>query len=262
VLDPLFKQAAAQGQSVFVSSGDQGAANLVFDQSSKMCVPASTRGVSEMSADPYVTSVGGTEAFAQFDQNGNVMGYAQEDAWNSDGCATGGGVSGVFTKPSYQTGPGVPNDGQRDVPDVALIASPSLPGVFLGDAVMGPASVVCCIGGTSLSSPMMAAMVDVIDQQVGRLGQFNNTLYNLANQQYAPSGPDNGFHDITIGDNTYPTGSSLIGYEATEGWDAPTGIGTPDAAILIPTLANMGYSNCWNNEEQNSLCSHNYDLNK
>lgn len=250
VLDPLFQKAVTQGQSVFVSSGDFGA-----DALDSECNPDPFRGVSEMSADPNVTSVGGTETSAQFNQNGDDIGYSTEDAWNSDGDATGGGVSGVFAKPQYQTGPGVPADTNRNVPDVALIASPSLPGVFLGDAVIGPAAVRCCIGGTSLSSPMMAAMVEVIDQQVGRLGRMNDTIYTLANQQYGPQAADNGFHDVTNGNNSL---NGVTGYNAGPGYDQTTGWGSidfdvfasavksnlpPATTIMTPTPASINFGN-------------------
>ena len=228
VLDPLFAKAVTQGQSVFVSSGDQGAAALDSE-----CGPIGFRGVNEMSADPNVTSVGGTETLAAFDQNGNAIGYTTEAVWSSDGGATGGGVSGVFAKPSYQTGPGVPSDTNRDVPDVALIASPSLPGVFLGDAVIAAAGIRCCIGGTSLSSPMMAGLTEVLGQQVGRLGRLNDVIYSLAGQQYAPSGPDNGFHDVTSGINSF---GGVTGYNAGTAYDESTGWGSIDFDVFATAV--------------------------
>ena len=228
VLDPIFQKAAAQGQSVFVSSGDDGAAAEDGD-----CNPIDTRGVNEMSADPYVTSVGGTQSNPLYDAHGNDLGYSQESAWNSDGGASGGGVSSVFTKPSYQTGPGVPNDGNRKVPDVALIASPSLPGVFLGDAAeLKRAELVCCLGGTSLAAPMMAGFVTVLDQQVSeRLGAMNPILYSLANAQYGSGGADNGFHDITIGNNDF-SATGVIGYDAGPDYDEVTGLGSIDFDVF------------------------------
>src|SRR5262249_15973133 len=102
IIDPLFQQAAAQGQSVFVSAGGQGGSGV-----DSACDPIGVRGVNEMSADPYATSVGGTQTLPNYDQKGNVLGYASESVWNSGDGATGGGVSAVFPKPSYQTGPGV-----------------------------------------------------------------------------------------------------------------------------------------------------------
>ncbi len=132
VVSPIYAQAAAQGQSIFISSGDQGAAGIIFDGTS--CVPGTSRNVNEMSADPNVTSVGGTAFNPDFDGAGNNVGHVPESAWDDDaigGGATGGGVSAFYTKPAYQKGTGVPVGGNRDVPDIALIASPNNPGVFV-----------------------------------------------------------------------------------------------------------------------------------
>jgi subtilase family serine protease len=234
VLDPLFKKAAAQGQSVFVSSGDQGAAGLI--EVNRTCEPGTSVGVSEMSADPSVTSVGGTQANATF-QNGNDVGYSQESTWNTEGArpgATGGGASAIFAKPAYQTGPGVPDDSKRDVPDVALLASPTAPGVFLGDVVDGPAQITCCTGGTSLSAPLMAGFVDVIDQQVGqRMGNMNPLIYELANQQYGSQAIANGFHDVTMGNNDF---ESVIGFEAGPAYDQTTGWGSIDFDVFAAAV--------------------------
>jgi hypothetical protein len=230
VLDPIFQKAAAQGQAVFVSSGDNGAA--AEDGS---CNPIDSRGINEMSADPHVTSVGGTQSNPSYDGHGNDLGYSQESAWNSDGGASGGGVSAVFSKPSYQTGPGVPNDGNRDVPDVALIASPSLPGVFLGDAaVVKRPGLICCIGGTSLAAPMMAGFVTVLNQQVSeRLGAMNPIFYRLAKAQYGSGGANNGFQDITGGNNDISTaGGYLIGFNAGPAYDQVTGLGSIDFDVF------------------------------
>lgn len=231
VLDPQFKKAAAQGQSVFVSSGDQGAAGL-----DRNCNATNTRGVSEMSADPNVTSVGGTQSNPNFDNNGNDVGYSQEDTWNSGGSsgASGGGVSAIFKKPSYQAGPGVPSDANRDIPDVALQAG--LPGVFLGDAVGQSAQITCCWGGTSLSAPLMAGFTRVLGQQLGeRLGNMNLIFYNLANQQYGPQGASNGFHDITTGNNDF---GSVTGFNAGPAYDQTTGWGSIDFDVFATAVKN------------------------
>src|SRR5208282_4311151 len=130
-LDPIFQQAAAQGISVFVSAGDQGAAGL-----NNRCSAASSRNVSEMSADPNVVSVGGTSFFPVFDGSGNDVGLVAESVWNDSdllGGAGGGGVSGVFFKPAFQAVAGGPSGPMRAVPDVAMIASPERPGVFFFD---------------------------------------------------------------------------------------------------------------------------------
>jgi subtilase family serine protease len=156
-----------------------------------------------MSADPNVTSVGGTQ-FTPTYASGNDQGYASERVWNDSSGATGGGVSQVFAKPAYQVGSGVPSESGRAVPDIGLIASPSSPGVFFADEVNGAARVVCCIGGTSLSAPVWAGFATVIGQISGnpRLGNFNQIIYPLANTQYSTAG----FHDISNGNNN-PSGA-------------------------------------------------------
>jgi len=223
VVDLIYSQAAAQGQSVFVSSGDQGAAGITYGSGG--CVLNNTRSVNELSADPNVTSVGGTQ-FSPFFVNGSDQGYVTENAWNDASGATGGGASQIFTKPTYQVGSGVPNDGRRDVPDIALIASPYSPGVFFADNEGGSAQVVCCIGGTSLSAPVWAGFASVISQMAGkRLGNFNYLLYPLANAQYNTAA----FHDVTGGNNNY---NGVTGYNAGSMYDQVTGWGTVDFDIF------------------------------
>jgi subtilase family serine protease len=229
-IDPLFQQAAAQGQSVFVSSGDQGAAGLGLSEDGTSCVINKTRSVNELSADPNVTSVGGTQ-FKPVYLNGNDQGYASEEVWNDSSGATGGGASQVFAKPAYQKGAGVPIDGARDVPDLALIASPNSPGVLFADDVNGTAQIECCIGGTSLSAPVWAGFATVIGQISGntRLGNFNQIIYPLANTQYAISG----FHDLTNGNNNY---NSVIGFNAGPGFDQATGWGSVDFEVFADAV--------------------------
>jgi subtilase family serine protease len=95
-----------------------------------------------------------------------------------------------------------------------------------------PASDPLVTGGTSCSSPQFAGLVAIADQIAGHgLGQINPTLYKLA------SGPDYStyFYDVTTGNNQ--TDPSIPGYPATTGWDPITGLGTPNAANLVPALA-------------------------
>src|SRR5579872_864300 len=91
-MDPIFQRAAAQGQSVFVSAGDQGAAGLTLNPSGNACVTGTTRGVNEMSADPNVTSVGGTQFTPNY-VSGTDQGYTSESVWNDPAGSTGGGAS-------------------------------------------------------------------------------------------------------------------------------------------------------------------------
>ena len=222
-LDPIFSKAASQGQSVFVATGDDGAAGVVFDSNSGGCVIANTQTVNEMAADPNVTAVGGTGFNPNFDGSGNDVGSVPEFAWNDSDLglppnvgATGGGASTAFGKPSYQS-TGTPADNARDIPDISLIASPNRPGVFIADD-----SGLEVIGGTSLSAPLFAGFSQTLAQAAGgRLGNLNPRLYTLANQNLS----GNGFRDVTSGNNNF---NGVTGFQAVAGYDQATGWGTVD----------------------------------
>ncbi|MBO0868205.1 MAG: hypothetical protein J2P15_06530, partial [Micromonosporaceae bacterium] len=88
------------------------------------------------------------------------------------------------------------------------------------------------IGGTSASTPQWAAMVSIADQiNGGGLGQINPALYAIGanSTRYARD-----FYDVTTGNNQ--ADPAVPGYPATTGWDPVTGLGTPDAANLLPDL--------------------------
>ncbi len=95
-IDPVLAQAAAQGQSVFAASGDWGSAGLVA--AGNTCVPATSRNVSEVAADPNVTAVGGTQFVPNFSSQGEDVGNVPEAAWANGAGATGGGASAVFAE--------------------------------------------------------------------------------------------------------------------------------------------------------------------
>ncbi len=246
-LDPLFSQAAAQGQSVITITHDAGAAYLTFDPSLEECVPGISQAVSEMAADPNVTAMSGTAFHPIFNSKGNDVGHVTEKVWNdpedgeSTGGATGGGVSSIFTKPTFQSGPGVPNDGMRDVPDVSLIASPYFPGsVVVVSKSCANENTGCTgkggliegiIGGTSLSAPTFAGIADLIGQASGKtLGNMDPTIYKLATNNLAGSG----FRDVTSGNNSF---NGVTGFTATEDYDLCTGWGTVDAAMFVAAYA-------------------------
>jgi subtilase family serine protease len=229
VVSPIYLQAASQGQSIFISAGDDGAASIILDTSTipPRCVPGTSRNVNEMASDPNVTQVGGTKFDPIFDGAGNDVGHVAEAAWDDEssdpprGGATGGGVSAIYSKPEYQKGPGVPAGGNRDVPDIALIASNFHPGVFLGFNNGGPA-IGCCIGGTSLSAPAWAGISKLIAQlKKGRPGPINPRIYAMANAGLAASG----FRDVTTGNNNF---NGVVGFSAGPGFDLTTGWGTVD----------------------------------
>ncbi|MDA8345516.1 MAG: S53 family peptidase [Thermaerobacter sp.] len=223
--DQIYRAAAAAGISVFASAGDNGAGNGYSYPNALF--PAS---------DPYVTSVGGTDLFMS--DSGQ---YQSETVWNDSdatlcpfGCAygpfgaTGGAPSAVFQAPSYQAG--VTGQSMRSTSDVSYNASVYTSVlVYLG--FLGPNSGFYFFGGTSEGAPQWAAITALADQAAGHpLGFLNPQLYQIA-QNPAAYAAD--FHDVTVGQN----GFGSTGYSAGTGYDLPTGLGSPDVANLINTLA-------------------------
>ncbi len=230
-LDPLFAQAAAQGQSVFVSSGDEGAAGIVL--SGNTCVAGTSPHVSEMSADPNVTAVGGTQFTPNYSGTSDV-GNVPESAWDDPSGSTGGGASAIFPKPAYQNTV-TPADGMRDVPDIALGASPYSPGFYWATDSGGSAVMSCCIGGTSIAAPMWAGLAKLVAQtDGGRLGNMNPELYTLG----AMANPAlSGLRDVTTGNNTF---NGVTGFSAVAGYDQATGWGTADMATFVLAYNSSG----------------------
>ncbi|MGO8948727.1 MAG: protease pro-enzyme activation domain-containing protein [Ktedonobacterales bacterium] len=226
-LDDSFTRADAEGMSVLVASGDYGAYGC---QDSQLSVDA-------VAASPFVTSVGGTTLFLHSDGM-----YNYEAGWEGplEEVGSGGGLSTLYQRPDWQTGPGVQNvysDGMRQVPDVSADADP-LTGyaVYYSD---GGCSSLCwqIVGGTSAATPVWASLVLLINQMVEQhglhpLGFLDQELYQLG------AGAGNGsvtaplpFHDVTIGGNLY--------YDAAPGWDYCTGWGSPDGAVLAQDLLQL-----------------------
>jgi subtilase family serine protease len=340
-----YQQAVAEGVSVFVTSGDAGAA-----LSDGGAAKEATQGinVNGLASTPYNVAVGGTDfgdTYAQTNStywsatntanDGSARSYVPEIPWNDScasvliatflahsgitygttgfcntatgaaflntrggsggpsGCATGApGTSGVvsgtcagYAKPSWQSILGNPSDGVRDLPDVSL---------FAGDGTWGHAYVVCdshdapctgppalwtLVGGTSIATPIMAAMQALVNQATGsRAGNPNPVYYALAAAEYGTLGNaacnatlGNGvastciFHDVTQGDMDVPcafgsTGldncylpSGTIGvlstsnavyqpaYGATTGWDFATGLGTVNAYNLARAVVSQTF---------------------
>jgi kumamolisin len=206
-LDAACADAVALGVTVTVAAGDSGSTDGGTDGKQHCDFPASS---------PHVLACGGTTL--SLDAGGAI---ASETVWNDqDGSATGGGVSTLYPVPSWQTGAGVPDNADtgktgRGVPDVAGNADPASGYQVLVD---GTSTVV---GGTSAVAPLWAALVARLAQQAGKkLGLLQTVLYEGAK----PGVVQPGFQDVTSGSN----GS----YTAGPGWDACTGLGTPDGATL------------------------------
>jgi subtilase family serine protease len=316
----LWQQAAAEGISVFVSSGDAGSS--MCDVPNEYFATSYGMGVNALASTPYNTAVGGTE-FADTSVNtywnttvsadlSSAKGYIPEAVWNescnanvavsADNCyfdptdestyAGGGGASNCavhppgdtpnllsglydctsgYAKPTWQAGTGVPADGARDVPDVALAAAALHDGFMIcydgscqwttnsdGSITLESASI---IGGTSAASPSMAGIMALVEQKNGTLqGLANYQLYKLAAQQGATSACNSStetdptqssacvFHDITAGSNALScifgrtdctvaiSGSRygvLTGNNATTGYDLASGLGSVDAGNLV-----------------------------
>jgi subtilase family serine protease len=205
--DPIFKEFAAQGQTLFVASGDSGA----YANTSGNVYPAD---------DAYVTSVGGTTLTTT--HAGGA--WASETAWSY----SSGGISpNKIAIPSYQKTSGVvttANKGSktlRNSPDVAAEANTDNYICYGGVCEGG-------WGGTSFAAPRWAAYLALVNQQSvangkSTLGFLNPTIYTFASK----SSYHTGFHDITSGNNgTYSTEK---GYDLVTGWGSPNGTGLINA---------------------------------
>jgi kumamolisin len=203
-------RAVALGMSHFVASGDSGAFTCGVDQDPAGSFPSTL---------PTVTAVGGTSVFES--QQGV---YFKEWAWGSpiDQSGGGGGVSQFYAAPSYQT-----NEkqsiahGLRQVPDVAADADPST-GFHI---IFGGKDTQA--GGTSAATPLWAATVALINQDLRHKGMrevgFANPALYWMGENSSKLNPKP-LHDVTAGNN--------LGYDAAPGWDFATGWGSMDAAAL------------------------------
>jgi subtilase family serine protease len=223
----FFAQAASQGQSVFVATGDDGAAGLKLNSKGK-CVTGTSRNINELGASPNVTAIGGTE-FAPNYSGGDDVGSVPETVWNDGDGAAGGGESKVFNKPTFQKGL-IKKDKKRDVPDISFAASPATPGFFFGgrDTHDVP-TVVCCIGGTSLGAPAWSGISQLISQANGAaIGNLNARIYQLGAKANAAT---TGIRDVTSGNTNF---NRVTGFSATTGYDKASGWGTVDMGIFVP----------------------------
>jgi kumamolisin len=212
-MDAAMSDAAALGITVCVASGDNGSGDAVTDGQAHVDFPASS---------PHALACGGTKLLAD-PSTGTI---SSEVVWNETAShhgAGGGGVSDQFPLPSWQATAGVPAsaDGSsgRGVPDVAGNADPTTGyQIYSG----GQAQVV---GGTSAVAPLWAALVSRLAEATGQgFGLLQPTLY--AGVTPGASGP--GFRDITSGNNG--------AYAAGPGWDACSGLGSPDGTALLTRL--------------------------
>src|SRR5690242_7121805 len=218
-MDAAMADAAALGITVCAASGDNGSGDAVDDGQPHVDFPASS---------PHALACGGTKLLA--DPTTGVI--TSEVVWNETAAnegAGGGGVSDEFALPSWQADAGVPSRaggagsgagaGGRGVPDVAGNADPATGyQIYSG----GKAQVV---GGTSAVAPLWAALISRLAEASGqRFGLIHMLLYTGV----TPGTAMPGFHDITSGNNG--------AYAAGPGWDACSGLGSPDGTALLSRL--------------------------
>ena len=242
------QKANAQGITWAASTGDSGAAGC-----GAISGPVQEGlAVGSPSTIPEVTAVGGTEFnegsgsywnSANAADHSSALGYIPEKAWNDSAngtslSSTGGGASIYYPKPPWQTGPGVPNDQHRDVPDISFTASAQHDGYLYAASGV----IKCCVGGTSASTPVFAGVLALLNQyQISTgvqsrpgLGNVNPMLYTLA--QTTPGI----FNDITVGSNIVPCDvgtkdcpDGTLGFKAGPGYDLATGLGSADIYKLV-----------------------------
>jgi kumamolisin len=208
VIESPWRRQAAQNMTHYAASGDSGAYTCGQDHS-----PA----VDFTAAVPAVTGVGGTSVLLAA-----RGGYYRELAWGNalTRSGGGGGISRVYARPAYQDGvAGAPATKLRLVPDVAALADSNTGWrIIVGGADHQ-------IGGTSAAAPFWAGITALINQDLRkhglrRVGFANPALYWIARHQDR----FHAFHDVTAGNNLL--------YAAGKGWDAASGLGTPDVAAL------------------------------
>ncbi|MGA7504710.1 MAG: S53 family peptidase [Candidatus Sulfotelmatobacter sp.] len=233
----LWEQAAAEGITVFVASGDTGAAGCDSPTASTATYGPAVNG---LCSTPYSVCVGGTQLndvatpslyWSALNSSGtqeSALSYIPEVVWNESGrslglWASGGGASAIYAKPTWQSGTGVRADGKRDVPDVALTAAGHDGYLIFQNGGL------YVVGGTSAATPSFAGIMALVLQNTAtRQGNANVVFYPLAGKQR--SGGEAAFHDITVGNNSVP---GETGFNATAGYDEATGLGSVDGSVLV-----------------------------
>ncbi|MGP8270099.1 MAG: protease pro-enzyme activation domain-containing protein [Terracidiphilus sp.] len=302
-LNSIWEQAAAQGIAVAVSTGDSGSAGCDDDNTQttangglqvsgfastpyNIAVGGTDFYALKNSFTTYVTTGNEGTSGNNYDYYRTALKYIPESTWNDsttnnttisanvtstnsdpEGAnivAGSGGVSSVYSKPSWQTGTGVPADGKRDLPDVSLMSGDGNdsagwlvctddPTTYQGQTVTEDCETqsdgyffFAGYGGTSTAAPTFAGILALVEQKTGgRLGQAAaqlQELYNLSNGSHASSI----FHDVTVGNNSVPCFSGSpdcvqnaaghyfeSGYNTTVGYDLATGLGSVDATQLV-----------------------------
>ncbi|WP_263353965.1 protease pro-enzyme activation domain-containing protein [Acidicapsa acidisoli] len=322
----LWEQAAAQGISVTVSTGDSGSAGCDDPDPTVETQAKYGLQINGLASTPYDTAVGGTDFAALIGPDGSgsdftkyasttnnaktlrsALGYIPEVPWDDStiayppgpistnialtgeyaniaagsggksSCAVGsidshGNITCTsgYAKPSWQSAPGVPTDGVRDIPDVSFFASDGLLynatwAICTDLEKVGSSPITECVpgadglpdgefyiqgvGGTSAAAPTLAGILALVRQKTGeRQGVANYAFYNLARTSPGV------FHDVTTGNNSVSCKSGtpncnnyggnyfLSGYNAGTGYDLATGLGSINVSSLLSKWASAGLS--------------------
>ena len=216
---PIFMEFAAQGQNLFVASGDGGA---YFGDPTDCANFSNLNGCIFYPADdPFITAAGGTDIVT----NGPGGPWQSETGWIGSG---GGFSTNNLAIPSYQV-PVITSTNQgsttlRNIPDVAAEANTDNFFCANGGCFIG-------VGGTSLAAPRWAGFLALANQQADGqpIGFFNPTIYSIGqSSNYA-----NDVHDITSGNNFNSGSPTLfsdeVGFDLVTGWGSPNGQGLLDA---------------------------------
>jgi kumamolisin len=205
----IFQSASVLGVTILVAAGDNGSSDGV-STGNHVDFPASS---------PWVTACGGTTLTAP-----DKVTIQNETVWNdgADGGATGGGISTVFPVPTYQQGLHATLSNNtttaltgRGVPDIAADADPNTGYNVLVDGQSFP------VGGTSAVAPLLAGLVALLNQELGKpMGFWNPLLYKALGTT--------AFRDVTSGNNGT--------YAASRGWDACSGVGVAVGNNLAQAL--------------------------
>jgi hypothetical protein len=282
------QKANALGITVVASSGTAGAA--ACDATDLYPTTQASQGlaVSYPASSPEVTAVGGTQLnegtgaywnFVNNSNSGSALSYIPETTWNDTSVvknlsASGGGASscialngttcgGGFAKPTWQNVAGVPNDGARDVPDLAFDSAQSHDAYIVciyNNCAPGNGPIQTVVQGTSAATAIVGGSVALLNQYAvangiqtsAGLGNINPGLYSLAQIGYGGV-----FHDITTGNNIVPCAPGTpdcqvvspttpnplpFGFSAGNGYDPVTGLGSFDVDNLL-TAWNWRFAN-------------------
>jgi hypothetical protein len=278
-ISSLAEQAAAQGITYFLSTGDSGAAGC--DNPNTELTASGPVSVNALASTNFNVAVGGT----MFNENGadslywdttntnnaSALSYIPENVWNescisctSAGIWAGGGGASIFStnKPDWQFGvTGIPQDNARDLPDVSLSAAGHDGYVVCLEGSCVPDSsgnlFVYLISGTSASAPSFAGIMALVEQTNGRQGQANYVLYRLAaaedptlhcDASSTLTPPDAAciFNDVTAGNNAVPGevnyGLTTAQYQAAAGYDLATGLGSVNITNLVNQWSSVTFN--------------------